>query len=450
MKSIERPPEVLWKKGHEGTMEVLAWMSDPDCKSIVDKYLKDYVYWDTLKYVKITGKEGLTIEKLWSILTFRRELSGIPVTFHRTAFKFVQTNHLSRMLHEFDMNFGGNIQFDGMMSESENDKRKYLISSLMEEAIASSQIEGAVTTRKKAKEMLRKNLPPRSLSEKMILNNYLSIKMLSELKGKKLTPELLLAIHQSITKDTLENHDDEGRFRQTDDVHVVDSIDNEIVYTPPTHQEIPEYINALCNYFNTVDPDYYTHPVIKGCIIHFMIGWIHPFADGNGRTARALFYLYLMNSGYWLIEYMSISRLIFQSKAQYARAYQYTETDRNDLTYFINYKVKVLHQAFESLLSYLKKKSNEKKKLQLYIKSGHLNQRQSEIIKMLHDDPDSTFTVKELLDYFNVADQTIRNDLFQLIKKRIVAEIPINKKSSVYGVGDKFEDFILKTMARHE
>lgn len=439
MKKIEPAPSFLmWNKDKpDESMELLNLIGNAECKKLFEKFNKDYLYWDKIKYETVV--KGLTKEKFWKALSFKREISSVPVKFNRYTFKYVLTNHISKRLHEFDMAFGGNINLQGT---PEMDKRQYLISSLMEEAIASSQIEGAVTTRKKAKEMLRKNTPPRNLSDQMILNNYQSIIKLSTLKGQKMTQALLLEIHKSITESTLDNNEDEGRFRTTDDINVVDTIDNEIVYTPPSHNEIPDLINALCTYFNNEDEEQYTHPIIKGCIIHFMVGWIHPFADGNGRTARALFYWYLLNKGYWLIEYMSISRLIFKSKVQYANAYLYTETDRNDLTYFVNYKIKMLHLAFESLESYIRKKVKEKAQFKLISHIGHINERQAEVIRILYEDNDRLISVKELIDIFSVADQTVRNDLRGLLERGIVSEIPLNNRASVYGVGKKYSDFI--------
>lgn len=94
-----------------------------------------------------------------------------------------------------------------------------------------------------------------------------------------------------------------------------------------------------------------------------MIGFIHPFVDGNGRTARALFYWYLLKKGYWLTEYLSISRMILKSKVQYANAYLYTEHDEMDVGYFIHYQLHIMALAFESLQEYLKRKSEEKSRL---------------------------------------------------------------------------------------
>jgi Fic family protein len=91
------------------------------------------------------------------------------------------------------------------------------------------------------------------------------------------------------------------------------------------------------------------HPVVRAILIHFMLGYDHPFYDGNGRTARALFYWSLARSGYWLMEYVSISRLLRQAPAQYARAYRHTETDDNDTTYFIVHQLEVIQQAIAAL-----------------------------------------------------------------------------------------------------
>src|SRR6201999_3882984 len=100
-------------------------------------------------------------------------------------------------------------------------------------------------------------------------------------------------------------------------------------YVPPDFNLLEELIERFCDFANSTNDTDFVHPIIREIILHFLIGYIHPFADGNGRTARALFYWYLLTKGYWLIEYMSVSRIILASKAQYARAYQHTEKDEN-------------------------------------------------------------------------------------------------------------------------
>lgn len=162
------------------------------------------------------------------------------------------------------------------------------MNSIMEEAIASSQIEGAVTSRHLAKEMLRRNTPPKTKSEQMIFNNYQTIQRILEIKNDPLNEKKLLEIHLLVTKDTM-HKSEEGAFRTTNDIHVIDTTDGTVVHTPPPSDTIQTLMHDLYDFFNNDSETPFIHPIIKACVIHFMIGFIHPFADGNGRKARAFF-----------------------------------------------------------------------------------------------------------------------------------------------------------------
>lgn len=118
---------------------------------------------------------------------------------------------MQQLCHEFDMNLGGYLGTQSFIPEA--DKNRYLISSNMEEAIASSQMEGAATTRKIAKDMLRKSISPRTRGggEQMIHNNYETIRFILQHKDEEFTKETLLHIHQLMTYRTLDDSNDEGR-----------------------------------------------------------------------------------------------------------------------------------------------------------------------------------------------------------------------------------------------
>ena len=194
---------------------------------------------------------------------------------------------------------------------------RYIVSSLMEEAIASSQIEGAVTTTKVAKEMLKTQRNPRNVSEQMIINSYVAMKRIKEIKSERLNIDLIKDLHRLITHKTLKESDYEGKFRDDDETVVGDPLEIEKVYhIPPDYRKIEAYLQELCDFANNDDRDF-IHPLIKGISIHFMIGFIHPFVDGNGRLARALFYWYALRNDYWLFEYMAISKTIKESKGRY-------------------------------------------------------------------------------------------------------------------------------------
>ena len=201
--------------------------------------------------------------------------------------------------------------------------------------------------------MLRKGIRPRNRSEQMIVNNYEAMRSILEMKDEPLTPELILKIHRIVTKGTL---DDAlaGRFRKTDDLVVADPVTGTVYHRPPDHSEVPGMIEELCRFANADEgAERFIHPIIKGIILHFLIGYIHPFEDGNGRTARSIFYWYVISRGYWLFEYMPISRIILRSKRDYALAYLRTEYDEMDLTYFILYNIRCIEEAREDLIAYI-------------------------------------------------------------------------------------------------
>jgi Fic family protein len=441
MRKIEKAPNWFDDKIYNEALNIRA---EFDLNDLVQSINNDYLYWDKVKYKKTLNNIEPRI--IWTIVKLSRILTAKNIKIGNNNFKYNVTDYIQKGLHEFDLNFGGNLSSESIVSEE--DKKRYLVSSIMEEAIASSQIEGAVTTRKKAKEMLRKNKKPVNKSEQMIMNNYLTINHILEIKNEPITLEKFLEIHRLISGQTLDDAAGEGTYRDNNEVNVIDAVDGEIVHTPPAFEKIPELMDELFRFFNENDDKNFIHPIVKGCIIHFMIGYIHPFVDGNGRTARALFYWYLLKSGYWLTEYLSISRLIVKSKTQYALAYLYSETDDNDITYFIHFKIKIMLSAYEELKKYLQRKIIEKKQLINFQKIEYINERQALILKWIFDEPEQTFTVKEIQVRFNISNQTARTDLDTLTEMGFIKEKNINKKTKLFYKSDEFGN-ILKKYTQH-
>lgn len=295
-----------------------------------NKINADYPYWDKVKYLPIDNE--LNNKELWYILKFFRQLNRGNLKFGNYQFSFTMTDEMLEMLHYFDLNIGGTLTGAGIIPSQNKDA--YLISSLMEEAIASSQMEGAATTRKVAKEMLRKKTKPKNKGQQMIMNNYLTINYIKDHSNKEFTVDQLKNIHRLMTENTLDDDADVGKFRTNNDVIVMDGVTGDVAHTPPSHEELESLLSDLEKFFN-IEGKRFIHPIIKAIIIHFMLSYIHPFADGNGRTARSLFYWYMIKNGYWLIEFMSVSRIIYKTKRMYEKAFLYTEYDENDLTYFI-------------------------------------------------------------------------------------------------------------------
>lgn len=416
---IEVPPQ----NKNISSQNVIDILLNPEIKESLQKIEKDYLYWDKAKYYKPKNIEDANF---WNAIKLSR--MGELISFNKKIFRFKITTYMQKFLHEFDMNFGGTLLSSHPISEK--NKQYYLLSSLMEEAIASSQMEGANTTRRVAKDMLRKQSKPKNTDQQMIVNNYNTIRFLVEQKDQDLSPQLLLEIHKMISENTLENHNDEGKFRTSDNIVVMDSLRGEIAHTPPSHTEINEYIKDLCDFANK--DEQYIHPIVKAIIIHFVISYLHPFVDGNGRTARSLFYWYMLKKGYWLTEFLSISRIIYRSKTKYEKAFLYVENDNLDLGYFINYNLKILQQSFDELKIYLNKKANEEKSLLDFKFIKGINERQTQIIKICIEKPSTIFIAKELETTFNVSVKTIRNDLMGLVQLGILESVAINQRLTGY------------------
>jgi len=420
---IELPPKIDRKT----LVNALLKGIDSNIMPVVDKVNADYEYWDKVKYKKLP--EGFTPQMLWTNVKASRLRSTIPV-WNKYGINLCITSQMQRLCHEFDMKFGSFWEVEGDSQSAE--KKYYLSSSLMEEAIYSSKMEGASTTRIVAKDMLRKKKSPQNKSQQMIVNNYNTIQYIVDHKEQPLTEELLLTIHRLMTEKTLDNPEDAGRFRTNDKVVVADMLEGDIIYTPPSFQEIPEFVESLCIFFNNDNPRTFIHPIIRGIIVHFMLAFMHPFVDGNGRTARALFYWYMLKEGYKLTEYMSISRVIAKSKANYEKAFRYVENDGNDMGYFVAYNLGALEKSFQQLREYIQRKQREKRAASSFMMAGNINQRQALILQRLKEEPDTIFTVKDVQEQFSVSSMTARKDLADLVQQGYLTEIALNKVTRGY------------------
>ncbi|MDK2744255.1 MAG: Fic family protein [Nitrospira sp. BO4] len=385
------------------------------CRTIIESAVRNYHHWDKFRHYKLP--EGFAHTDLWAFIKFGRlaQRKMAPFTDKLgTTFTYWIPDTLLKVLNEIDRWSGGNIIMDhpGGLAP----KEKYIVSSLMEEAIASSQLEGAATTRKVAKELLRSGRKPKNKSERMILNNWQTMQYVREHKKEKLTLDRLREIHQIITADTMEDPTEAGELRKRDDIVV--EYHGDIVHTPPSYKAVPARLDKLFEFFNKDAEDNWIHPVIKGAMIHFWIAYDHPFTDGNGRTARALMYWYLLSRDYLLFEYLAFSRYIVKAPAQYVRAYLYTETDENDLNYFLFFQLGAIQKAFQELRHYLQRKQEEIAiSSNLLKRHKGLNLRQKTLIYNAIRHPDRQYTLQAHMTVHGIVYETARQDLMELTHK---------------------------------
>jgi Fic family protein len=386
-----------------------------------------YRHWDNLRH--LDDADGLTPEQRWAAVKLaRRQLyREIPLTDVRGArFQYGLPAVALELLHRVDRDASGVIGSPEPVTNPET-QTTYLLKSIIEEAIKSSQLEGASTTRRVAKDMLLAGREPRDRGERMILNNFHAMQYVGRVKRERLTPSRVLELQAILTEGTLDDAEEVGRFRRADERIVVEDEFGTELHVPPPAEQLEARLALLCDFANGGGTHEFMHPVVRAILVHFWLAYDHPFVDGNGRTARALFYWVMAREGYWLCEYVSISRILKKARAQYARAFLYTETDDNDATYFILYQLGVLTRAIRDLHTFLDRKAAEIREVEDLVRGSRalraeLNSRQLDLLTHALKQVRAEYTVESHRRAHGVAYATARADLLALARRGLLEQ----------------------------
>ena len=394
----------------------------------------EYLTWEKLRYKEPPA--GLTHEEWWLGLKFLRRsaLRKLPLDMiGGRQFSYSLPDMVLRELDYVSQRASGQIALpEEVVSKTSRDR--YVIQSLVEEAISSSQLEGASTTRRDARRMIAYGEAPKDRSQQMILNNYRAMRHVREIKDLPFTPERICEVHRIVTEDTLDNAAAAGHIQSNPDpsdrVKILDEEDR-LLHQPPPVAELPDRLQKLCDFANAdIDAKPYVPPVVRALTIHFMMGYDHYFEDGNGRTARALFYWSMLKQGFWLTEHLAISLILNQAPSKYARSFMHTEQDDGDLTYFLIYHLEVIRRALVALDEYLHKKSLEMQRARALLVGGPgaFNHRQAALIQSATQNPTNYYTAESHMNYHGVSKQTARNDLYDLEKRGLLQRTKIGRQ----------------------
>jgi len=397
-----------------------------------------YLHWDQMRHRK--PPDGLTLKEWWFSTAASRANNARTLPFAGTdgrPFRFTNIDRVQEMVHRIDQQASGHLQTDDVVANLASSGR-YLVSSLVEEAISSSLLEGAATTRRVAKELLRTGRRPRDRSERMVLNNFLAMESAAELagSGEPLTSDHVLELHRIVTDGTLDDPSEAGRLQWPGDERVaVVWGDGQVLHIPPPAEELPARLERLCAFANGEAGDGFLHPVVRAVLLHFWLGHDHPFSDGNGRAARALFYWSMLRSGYWLAQYIAISTILRKAPAKYARSYLHAETDSNDVTYFVIHQLEVLERAIAALREHLGRKVAEIAEVEQLLQGlPRLNHRQLAVIGEALRDPSARFTIAGQKRLHRVAYQSARTDLLGLQNLGVLRRVQSGKKFEFWPV----------------
>ncbi|WP_428086845.1 Fic family protein [Candidatus Thioglobus sp.] len=381
---------------------------------------KRYSHWDKIRHLKTPNKFD-SIEQYWHFIKASRLQQQKLLPFIEN-FSFILTDDIQEKIHQIDSKMHGSVEAKNI---NEN-KDRYIVGSLIDEAISSSQLEGAATTRKVARNMLKHNKPPENRSQQMIYNNYLAIQFINRHKQDDLTPSLILELHAIVTNNAMDDAVDVGRLRQDNEVNVVDNRTGATLHHPPDFQELPSRLKILCDFANGNAPDYFVHPIIRAIVVHFALAYDHPFADGNGRTTRALFYWVMLKNDYWLFEYITLSTHIKKAQIQYDESFLMVENDDFDLTYFINSQLKFIQQSITGLFDYIEKKQQQAQDasnlLSAYLADGKLNTRQVILMSHAVKHPGASYTFAGHQISHHIGYATAKSDLEKLAKLELLQQ----------------------------
>ena len=158
-----------------------------------------YDHWDRLRFRPVP--KPFSHKDLWAAVKLNRRVSAKPLPLldkKAGRFSYVPAGDFQRTLHEIDSYARGLIGVPGSAASPEG-RDVYLQKSLVEEPFSSSALEGAATTREIARKMIEEARPPRTLDERMVLNNYEAMSFVREHRDEPLTPARILEIHRILT-----------------------------------------------------------------------------------------------------------------------------------------------------------------------------------------------------------------------------------------------------------
>ncbi|TBR44218.1 Fic family protein [Marinomonas agarivorans] len=308
---------------------------------------------------------------------------------------------------------------------------EYLLNDLVEdEAISSSQLEGAATTTKVAKDMLKRARKPRNMDEKMILGNFKMMKYAWENRHKALSIDFIEELHQIGVEGIKNERYKPGVIRTSDDV-VIEDNNGEIVHTPPKAAHLNNRLNRLVEWVNqshhNIENTNYIHPLVKAITLHFRIGYEHPFYDGNGRVARALFYWYLFKNEFAAFRYIALSVLLKEAPVQYGKSYLYTETDDMDLTYFVDYQCRIIIRAIQKFkLSYKESVEAADAFNKWLWESGlyrQLSDKQKTVFQVANSEKATIFTINHVKDNLGCSYNTAATVLNGLVELQLFEKV---------------------------
>ncbi|MGI2152354.1 Fic family protein [Shewanella oncorhynchi] len=447
------PPECPFSTISDVIFEIRNHGDDPN--KYMDYISSFHIEYHSFDEFRRSVKPSLNVNFCWWLVRLHRESSlinlsplenkplplNLPESVNRALSQspdfmtYCRFNHLhefSRVLSQIDCYTTHSAMLGVLEQIGESVHFEHFKNNLIDdEAISSSQLEGAATTTLIAKEMLRKKRRPCTDGERMIVGNADLMNAAWDLKDEAFSVDLIKTLHRMGTQYLEQKNYTSGMFRTTDDIAVVNA-DGEVVHQPPKHDAIECLLSRVVNWLNSTDD--HIHPVIQAITLHFVIGYVHPFRDGNGRIARALFYWYLFKCGYTGFRYIAISALLQKSPIKYGQSYLDCEHDKLDLTYFIRYQLSIINRAITEFVSAYERAAY--RMTELAEQYSDLDDIEKKIIGFVAGEPHyrkkPTITAREVEKLLGLSYNTVKQRLDDMVTAGILRREKIGKATEYF------------------
>lgn len=286
---------------------------------------------------------------------------------------------------------------------------------LILEAHHTTHIEGTQLTIEQSEKLLEGGDVSNANSDdvKELLNYKKAFNLVSDYldSGDPITEGLIREIHKELVIHVRGNSASPGAYRKIQN-YVINSKTGQAIYTPPPAYEIPKMMDDLVKWINL---EKMINPILISGIAQFQLVHIHPFLDGNGRTARLLSTLCLYRRGYDFKQLFTISEYYDRNRLEYYKSIQSVRESNMDMTKWLEY----FTQGLAEQMKEIKSRGEYVIKADLIAKKYQLSKRQEAALQMILENGDLTMKRYEEL-YPDLNRRTLQRELKEMIDKKIL------------------------------
>ena len=288
---------------------------------------------------------------------------------------------------------------------------------IIHSAHSSTSIEGNRLALEQVSELARGREITAARRDKQEVLNYLDVlkNIKNLIKDKFITEKDILNIHRMVTKNTLDNPEDCGVYRNRY-VVVGNRFTGEVFFRPPQNQEVPELVKNLLEWINSKESKEFD-PIIEAGVVHYELVRIHPFVDGNGRTTRVLAALILYLRGFDTNQFFCLDDYYNSDRQAYYKGLQSVKPDILDLTNWLEYFVEGVNISIETvkerIIRLSSKRLRKAKRRQIA-----LTERQMRIIEFINQN--GKITNRDVREMFKLSNRAALDEINKLLELQVL------------------------------